>query len=418
MNQASKVVVVDPYSAGALYAPEFAKHGRACIALQSADYIPPHFAGDLDPSMFVDVYGSVDRFTAEVQPGSVLNFVAGCDTGAALSDTLAARYRVPGNDPATSDSRRLKHAMHEALRAYGVRYIKSQKFGSLREFEASGHVFPDGDYIIKPINSAGSEGVRFARGHASVAAELASAAWEQRNVLGDVNDGFVVQDFVSGVEHVVDLVSNGDDYFICSTCRYRKTFMNGSRFVYLAMELLNPDDPALDPLLTYAKQAARALGIRIGPVHMELMWDADGPVMIEAGARPHGAGAPNIFAEVYEPGLIDAAVRSYLGLPLPGQSTSMRREGRTIFLTSQNDALFAGFDEDDLAALSRLSSYRGHRLYVLRGERLSKTIDLATCPGVVFLAHDDVAILDRDEAAIRVMLKRHFGMPIDVVARR
>ena len=407
MSQLEKVVIVDPYSSGALYAPEFAKHGYACFALQSGNVIPAHFAHDLEASNFIAVFQSIERFVSDVKPNSVAAFVAGCDTGVALSDKLAERYGLPGNDFATSDARRLKHAMHEALKEHGVRYIESRRFNDLREFSQGGQIFPEADYIVKPVNSAGSEGVRFARGHAGVSKELAAAAWGEYNALGQINDGFVVQPFIAGVEYAVDLISYRDNYFIASVYRYRKTTMNGSRFVCLAADLLDPHDTSLEPLFSYAKRACRALGVTVGPVHMELMWDAAGPVMIEAGARPAGAGVPTLSAEVYDHNLIEVAARSYLGLPLHGSRTRMRRSGRIVLLASHNDNVFAGLAEHELEQLSRLASYRGHKFYVQPGETLSRTIDLATCPGVIFLAHEDNGVLDKDETALRALFAPH-----------
>jgi hypothetical protein len=56
MNASKKIaIVVDPYSSGALYASNFAKHGVSCIAIQSRLPLPLHFVPDFNPLDFIEV---------------------------------------------------------------------------------------------------------------------------------------------------------------------------------------------------------------------------------------------------------------------------------------------------------------------------------------------------------------------------
>ncbi|CAH2785900.1 MAG: hypothetical protein CBARDCOR_4009 [uncultured Caballeronia sp.] len=46
----------------------------------------------------------------------------------------------------------------------------------------------------------------------------------------------------------------------------------------------------------YAKQAAAALNVSVGPLHMEIIVSPQGPVLVEAGARLHGGVSVSLFS--------------------------------------------------------------------------------------------------------------------------
>ena len=83
------------------------------------------------------------------------------------------------------------------------------------------------------------------------------------------------------------MVATSGGIFIASVCQCYKINGSDSGFVCESVDLLDPRDPKLSTLIQYARNAAHALGSVLGPVHMELIWEPNGPdapVMIEAGA--------------------------------------------------------------------------------------------------------------------------------------
>ena len=145
--------------------------------------------------------------------------VAGCDTGIVLTDALSGRLSLSGNNSETSMIQRDKYLMHTTLNKHGLHYISTAVFRSFKEFSESSIKFHDGtSFVIKPINSACSEGVRFAEGPQGVVEAMKASAWGQDNILGEVNAGFVVQPFIRGLEFVVDMIATGDEFFIASVC--------------------------------------------------------------------------------------------------------------------------------------------------------------------------------------------------------
>jgi hypothetical protein len=142
---------------------------------------------------------------------------------------------------------------------------------------------------------------------------------------------------------------------------------------------------------------------------MELIWGRDGPVMIEAGARLPGAGLPSLYSSVYVPDLLSAAVNAYLGMPIPPYS-SRKCLGRIVCLISEAEGKFAGLEDEDLERLKMLESYLGHKLYIQKNDILVRTIDFATSPGVIFLAHKSLLRLDEDERRVRNIFSRYLRM--------
>jgi biotin carboxylase len=409
MSALNVVVIVDPYSTGALYASAFQQLGLSCWAVRSSDNVPDHFTNDFRPRDFARVFASAADLLREFVPGSVRAVVAGCETGVALADRLAAELGVAGNNPATSRRRRHKDEMQKALQQAGLRHIRSFAFQNLAEFEATSSSFEDDEYVVKPINSAATDGVRFVAGGRELQAAMRNAAWGTRNDLGEVNEGFIVQEFIPGPEFVVDMVGFAGQYVTASICRYNKREINDAKFVYYGLDTLNTQDTSFIPLLDYARKAARSLGIIIGPVHMELIWNEQGPVMIEAASRLHGGVAPRLFGACYLPDLLSLSVQSYAGGGVSMDGAYMKRFGRIAFLISERMGKFAGLETEEIEAMQRLPTYCGHKMFVRRGEMLKRTVDFATCPGVVWLAGSDSSNVEHDEMVIRRLLQLHLN---------
>jgi hypothetical protein len=115
--------------------------------------------------------------------------------------------------------------------------------------------------------------------------------------------------------------------------------------------------------------------------------------------------------------LLSATVCTYLGRPITYKGTLTRassarqeRLGRIVCLISEAEHKFPGLTEGDLKRLCILKSYRGHKLYVKSNAALVRTIDFATCPGVIFLAHESLQRLDEDEKKARGMCSRYLEM--------
>ncbi len=58
--------------------------------------------------------------------------------------------------------------------------------------------------------------------------------------------------------------------------------------MYFGMRLVPSTLPKCKEMVAYADKVLDALGIRHGPSHMEVIYQADGPCLVEVGSRCHG----------------------------------------------------------------------------------------------------------------------------------
>lgn len=406
MHELETVLIVDPFSTGKLYAALFKAQGVKCIAVISTDTLPHHFTSDLIREDFAEVYQWEESLLEILEPLALSAVIAGCETAIYLTDYLTEVLRIPGNSRITSDLRRNKFSMQQALKKQGLANIASHLLSSpSRIREVVDSLEETATYVVKPLNSAATEGVVFAQGKAEVETALNKAAWRQKNDLGEYNLGFIVQPFVSGPEYVVDMVAFDGEYTIATVCKYTKIHRNGSMFVYESLDTLDPQAETLQPLIDYARLAAAALSIEIGPIHMEIIWSDAGPVMIEAGGRLHGGIAPLLFQQVYQPDLLSLAIDSYLGRPCPvAGAVRQISHGRIGFFCSDERRTFNAPSPQALQSAMADEAYCGHRFFISPGETTPITIDFATCPGLFWLQHPSAQQLNASTALLRQTL--------------
>lgn len=402
------VLIVDPFSTGKLYAPLLNAQGVRCIAIISTRNLPDHFSSDLIEDNFQEVYYWEEALLMTLEHLPLTAVIAGCETAIYLTDYLTEILGIPGNTRITSDLRRNKFSMQQALKDHQLANIASTLLSSpSRIAEVVATLEDTGTYVVKPLNSAATEGVVFAQGKAEVETALNNAAWQQKNDLGETNLGFIVQPFVAGPEYVVDMVAFAGTYIVASVCKYTKVHKNGSKFVYESLDTLDPQSAELQPLIDYARQAAAALSIQVGPIHMEIIWAEAGPVMIEAGGRLHGGIAPQLFQQVYQPDLLSLAIDGYLGRQKPqADAVTQTRHGRIGFFCSDQSRPFVAPSPEALAQVRADPAYGGHRYFIRPGDTTPITVDLATCPGLFWLQHPSEQQLDISAAHLRNYLWR------------
>jgi biotin carboxylase len=400
------VLIVDPFSTGKLYAPLLNAQGVRCIAVISTRDLPEHFTIDLVAENFHEVYHWEESLLITLETLSLSAVIAGCETAIYLTDYLTELLDIPGNSRMTSDLRRNKFSMQQALKKHELAHIDSYLLSSpSRIGDVVDKLEASATYVVKPLNSAATEGVVFAQGKGEAETALRNAAWQQKNDLGEVNLGFIVQSFIAGPEYVVDMVAFNGTYIIASVCKYTKIQKNGSMFVYESLDTLDPQAIELKPLTDYARQAAAALGVRVGPIHMEIIWSEAGPVMIEAGGRLHGGIAPLLFQQVYLPDLLSLSIDSYLGQPRPeADAVSEISHGRIGFFCSDERRTFAPPSTQALQSAQADEAYCGHRYFIAAGHTTPVTIDFATCPGLFWLQSPSALQLDASTANLRKQL--------------
>lgn len=89
----------------------------------------------------------------------------------------------------------------------------------------------------------------------------------------------------------------------------------------------------------------------------------------------------------------------------------LERRARMVFLISDREAPFEGFDADRMAEIRSLPSYYAEELAIEPGEQWLPTIDVRSSPGCIFLVHESGDQLARDYEAIRRLESRLYRSP-------
>ncbi|RHY38374.1 hypothetical protein DYB30_010124 [Aphanomyces astaci] len=427
------VVVVDPFSTGAVVAERVTSRGFTCICLYSnllenmesvaslvPDGITLEFAATVE-HVGENVQDTVDLLYAaatEVAKGGRVDIVAvipGAETGVLLADAITEVLQTAGNDVAHTDARRDKYLMGEALRDAGIRAVKQAKCTEWSHVEAFMATLPTDkplEVVLKPVNSAGTEDVTLClsmeQAHSTFSTILGKV-----NGLGLTNTCVLVQEFLDGDEYVIDTVSMEGRHKVTAIWKYDKRRVNDAAFVYFGLSIVPANDDVVNALIDYQFTVLDALGFRNGPGHGEVKFCRGSPVLIEVGARCHGGeGAWVPIADTcvgYNQ--VDVAVDVYVGRghvfdALPERPRTLPQYGCEVMLVSYQDGILRGLP--GLAEIAQMRSFLRQDMLVKVGDCIRRTIDMFTTPGSILLIHTDPAILDADRRRIREL--EHGGL--------
>ncbi|MFX4287780.1 ATP-grasp domain-containing protein [Janibacter sp. G349] len=279
-------------------------------------------------------------------------------------DVIRERGGVqPRNATETAGARIDKFLAQDTLRQAGLNHIRSwslQDSSDLAEIPVP--------CIVKPANSAGSDGVSLIHTREQLTARM-TALLESTNAMGVETSRVVAQEVIHGTEYVVDgYVSTGTPH-VASVCRYEKQMQSDSP-AYRSLTWLPPTEvPRFDELMTYVQDCLSALGVEVGCFHFEVFDTGTTWVMVEVGLRPHGGGHPR-FTEAVNRGVSQVTLEcdSVAGNAPQGHQVDLELRGRVVFLAVDRDAVFI---TDPGAALREVPGVQKAVLAVTTGDRAS-----------------------------------------------
>lgn len=408
------VLVVDGYSTGRFYAPELRQRGLRPFHLASPGTGPDsylvHALADVrdrqarDYEDFIDGTAPLEALLprlAALGPAAVL---AGCESGVEFADLLAARLGLPGNDPATSSVRRDKSAMHQALARAGLRCLRGLAADRLDDLQAFARDLGRWPLVVKPVNGAATQGVHFCADREELARAF-EALLDSPALFGGTNRMVLAQECVFGRELAVNTVSREGRHLLSDLWAYTKIPGPGGVPLYDATTLVHRLGPEHRPVLDYAFAALDALGLRLGPAHLEIMVTTSGPVLIECGARPMGgAFPPDILIECLGHTQIQWSLDAHLDPEAfradLGQAYRPRKHMMVKCLISRREGEVEAIP--GITLLAGLASVRrGNFESCLSSGRVPLTVDLITAPAHLVLCHGDEEVLLADYALIR-----------------
>lgn len=399
-----KIAIVDGYSTGTFLVEKLLERRVECLHLRSQEvppanllpsFVPAHYSADLG---FLPDLGDAVR---ALKGAGVDHVVAGAECGVALADTLNYELGLPGNEFDGVLARRDKYAMASRLADAGlaapVGTSVTDTDSAVDYFLATGT-----PVVVKPAASAGTDNVHICTTAEEVRSACA-AVLRGNDYFGNPNPSALVQKYLVGTEYMVNTVAVNGVQKVADVWLSAKASGPTGAPLYDYLQPLPLTAPHVEVLVDYAQRAVTALGITNGAAHSEVMLTADGPVLIESGARLMGALLPEVVERhcgTSHVELLALALTDPQGFAaFDARSVRRRRSVRNVWLINDR----AGTSTCWQDRLRALPSFDRLVTSARAGTPLRQTVDMATSPGWVSLVADTEAELDRDQAAIRAM---------------
>jgi len=415
------VIVVDPISTGANVAYCLTQRGYCVIRVLSG-YVSPTLMNLIDPSIRTDFVATIDhdssdpyKTIADIQalPFTIIGAISGSELGIEVTDFLTEALGLPTNGTELTNARRDKYQMGECVRRHGVRACKQARVTSWHQVQAFVEDLRPQPFevIIKPIRSSGSDHVYLCTSEEDLRKRFDEIIGQQ-NQLGFVNDAVVVQEYLRGLEYVVDTVSRNGVHKVVALWEYDKRQFAGFNFVYFGMGSISGNSEIGKQLAAYTVRVLEALNIREGAGHGEVIMTPTGPCLVEIGARCHGCEGTfmPLADRVWGYNQVDAVVAATVSQEefdaLPDVCGDENEYGFKIDFVSPVTGVL-----DHVAytkEISALPSFVQFDVLPKPGDHIKVTIDCFTAVGSVTLCHKSKAQVEKDHLKIREWEKTMF----------
>lgn len=348
--------------------------------------------------------------------------VAGSEDGVILAVRLSEDLGLPGNEYKNIDSMTRKDAMQEALKQAGIRYIRGRNVRTAEEalqfcrengFETA---------VIKPRQSAGSQGVFLCDDLDDVKNAVNTLlTWD--DFYGRPIETVIVQERIVGTEYIVNTVSCKGMHRLNSLLRYSKVKTAEGGYIYDYAETISRLEAGHTSLVEYALKVADAINFKNGIIHGEYMIDEKGPVLIEVNCRPMGCSMPSeyldmIYGQHETDTLLDSLLDEKSFMLDYNKPYRPLRKG-VIKLIMVPEDMEAENHPVWIVARQLRSTYK-----IVAGSNdvptyYKKTRDLESAGGLIYLVHDDENVVMSDLAFLREIEHKYFGFLLnDGMSRR
>lgn len=408
MEAVQRVAILDPISTGAHLHSEFCRRGVECVAVFSRPDLTP---SDFDGRSYVSALQAttVVAVAEKLRALKVTDVIAGSEYGVELAEELSAMMGTPSNRiAADGNPRRDKAVMLRAVAEAGLRVpMTSTAFGlsEIEDMAANGLTFP---CVIKPVSSAGSDGVEFCE---SVDTLLAAATglFGRQDALGNEIRTVLVQERLTGQQYFINSVSLDGRHYIHEIWSDDRLWTNG-RPLYDRQILLPSEGVLQGRIREYVSSVLDALGVRNGAAHTEISVDDKGCVLIESAARLEGSATPSAPRAVTGTSQVELVVEAIVDPDAfrrrLGTHYSLSGCLMVVVMIAPHHGVLDGAVQQQLAGLAGMQG--GSFLSKPAGSTVTATVDLFTSPGHVNLIGPSLAALEATYLKIREL--EHDGL--------
>lgn len=416
------ILIVDSYSTGENFLEDIKKRGYHPIVLWSKrndllfqameshrNPIMKKYKDEVDFYIEKDTYEETLSMVKELNPKFVL---PGGELGVELATMLAADLNLPGNKKDRIPYMTNKSLMHQALAEHGVREIRGKVVHNLEEALDFYHSNNLKGAVLKPYRGAGSVDVRLCDSEEELRAAY-DEVFASGNYMGGEEEGMLLQERIIGTEYVVNTVSYQGRHKLTSILRYLRKKVPGGGNAYDRAEMLGTLETGCSSLVRYMFSALNALGIEYGNVHAELMMDEKGPVLIEVNCRPMGFHLrADYMDKIWGHHETDLVLDAYLHPE--AFLSSIHEPFRSLSCGWMKMVIVEG-DKDIVASpILTLARHQKSFFYADLGKSVSghvtKTVDLDTAGGTIYLANDDRGQLLRDYDFLERVETQYYDM--------
>jgi len=288
------VVIVDPYSSGRFLVQELASQQWPMVCIQSTQDLAEFWLTQHQPNDFIENirHEKMDATLKLLAKYDIAAVLPGSEPGVLVAEDLQEALNLPCNGASTKDWRRNKYDMQEKLREVDIRAVGqlySNDVEEVLEWQQSWGKWP---VIVKPSMSGGTDGVYWCHNQNDVR-EAFAAECGKLNCNGVVNEKLLIQEYLDGLEYIIDCVSFEGKHVLSGIWVYKKTKDPATKSItYEYAQLIESRGKIQDILVKYVFECLDALSFQYGPSHSEVIICSDGPCLVETGARLHGVKGP------------------------------------------------------------------------------------------------------------------------------
>mmetsp|Transcript_8553 Transcript_8553/g.12549 ORF Transcript_8553/g.12549 Transcript_8553/m.12549 type:complete len:959 (-) Transcript_8553:121-2997(-) len=288
--------------------------------------------------------------------------------------------------------------------------------------------------VVKPTRGVASDDVFLCPSLQSVSSAFTKV--HQSSIFGTMNgekhESVLVQEFASGTEYAIDIVSKGGQHKVAALWKYDKRSINGAPFVYHATELVDADTKVGRAVCEYAMEALDALNVHWGLSHTEIIVEEDNenaepqPRLVEVNCRQHNTDFAPLTTAAVGYNALDMLLAAYLGDAddFPPHTEHMRlvwndlpdlpvtrAYGAIVHLASHVEGTIEEVNYEALEEIEGMPSVMAMEVYpqfLSLGSEIQKTVDIRSDTGWVHIMNDNEEQFLKDYNRIIWLMEKMF----------
>jgi biotin carboxylase len=246
----------------------------------------------------------------------VLTTFALCTAATAIA---ANRLKLRSTDAKGVLNARDKGRCRELLVEHG---IPSVRFGVVRSAVEACAALAQIGYpaVLKPTTGGGKALACMVHGEADVVRHFDQyqAQYERLNVAlqSEITPEFIVEEIAQGPLYSIELANDEQGTWAPLAIVRRKTAKHNPVVEMGSTVPSGLSETQYDHAADYVTRVAKALGLRLGIFHIEFIWTADGPRLVEVNPRIAGGPIPDLIRTSTGVNLFELLVRIHVGEPI------------------------------------------------------------------------------------------------------